>query len=838
MPSSSIDYGIDLGTTNSAIAVWRDGGPIVIENNESSDTTPSAVWLDRGGLLQVGTRRAFRMVNDDPDNAFGRFKRQMGTNHVFRFARDGREMTPEELSTEVLKALRADVMQRRGDDVQAAVITVPADFDLAQNDATRRAAEGAGIRQVILLQEPVAASLAYGDAGRAKRPWLVYDLGGGTFDAAIVESRDGELRVINHAGKKYLGGSDIDRSIVEEILLPRLCAEVGLSYRLGDEEWKPTIGALTFAAELTKIALSRQELAWVDIEPLPLPGGAEPDYWRCPLTRSEVAEVAMPLLLETVKLSRQAIDSAGLTPDDIERVLLVGGPTLAPYLRELLLDPEQGLGIELALDEAPMTIVARGAAIYASQQLRYEPAHETAQSSGVYQIDLQTWKPAGPDFEFDMAGKVQAPDDADLSSYEIQFERGGEGVLPWSSGRKQLSLEGAFMVTLLADTEHISEYTVRLFTPSGQELPVKTSPSPLTYRVVDLAAPAAPLTHNIGVALRDDRTFWFSYKGDALPARSSGKVHQAAMTAGDGDGAGIVIPVIEGTRERASENTVIGTIEVPGDKLPLPIPPGSEIEVTIEIDASRLLTAKAYVPILDKRYEMKARLLKAADPSAVVDRAAKALQRLDDIRGRAEGLYAAEAQQVLHELDASVTPDKVKRLAAEVRGGETVLAQECLETAQELEARLNEAEDAMEWPSVEHEAQRTLRYGEDVARRYGNAEERAAWAEAAATLVEAIETRDVELVKKRDLEAYRIAARVLDRVDVLPIQHFNWLVNQRDRFTEPYRAAALIEQGGRARANDDIPTLRAVVRQLFRLLPPDQASSSGGSTVVKRSLFE
>ena len=222
---TTIDYGIDLGTTNSSIAVLDGTDVQVFRDNEGRDYTPSAVWIDKQGRLFTG-RQAYEHLDSDRENAFNEFKRQMGSEAVYKFARSGRAMRPEELSAEILKALREVVSKRRPEEVSAAVITVPAAFELPQCEATNKAAQMAGLTASPLLQEPVAAAMAYGFQSKSDRVfWLVYDFGGGTFDAAVISIRDGVIQVVNHGGDNHLGGKDIDWAIVNDLLVPAVLKE-------------------------------------------------------------------------------------------------------------------------------------------------------------------------------------------------------------------------------------------------------------------------------------------------------------------------------------------------------------------------------------------------------------------------------------------------------------------------------------------------------------------------------------------------------------------------------------------------------------------------------------
>jgi molecular chaperone DnaK len=249
----TIDFGIDLGTSNSAIALAEGNTVTVIKNNDGWDITPSAVWLPRPDILHVG-RRAKERVTSDPDNAAAEFKLEMGLADVARtFVAADRTLTPQQLSAEVLKSLRADAAHHCGQAPDAAVITVPAAFALNQNRATTEAATLAGFDVACpLVQEPTAAAFAYGfhDEAVDRAYWLVFDFGGGTFDAAVVSKDNGDLRVRDHAGDPYLGGKLIDWALVDRILVPAVTRDIGLvDFRRDNPRWRKEFAKLKAAAE-------------------------------------------------------------------------------------------------------------------------------------------------------------------------------------------------------------------------------------------------------------------------------------------------------------------------------------------------------------------------------------------------------------------------------------------------------------------------------------------------------------------------------------------------------------------------------------------------------------
>ena len=216
--SGNLSYGIDLGTTNSCIARCDGNDVRVFRNNDQMNVTPSAVRVLKTGRTIVG-RRAYSAIVEDPDNVAIEFKRWIGQKDKKTFPLSGRIMSAEELSAEILKSVIEDVYRQTGEHVDSAVITVPAAFGTLQCEATARAASLAGLGEFPLLQEPIAAAIAYGvKPGSRDQRWLVFDLGGGTLDIAIVSTREGRLNVLEHRGNNLLGGKDIDRRIVDTFI--------------------------------------------------------------------------------------------------------------------------------------------------------------------------------------------------------------------------------------------------------------------------------------------------------------------------------------------------------------------------------------------------------------------------------------------------------------------------------------------------------------------------------------------------------------------------------------------------------------------------------------------
>src|SRR5687767_1045609 len=358
MADSPLYVGIDLGTTNSAAAVFDGEHVSVVRNAQGATVTPSVVRVDKQGRVTVGTR-ARRFLEQDPANTAAEFKRLMGTEQQIDFPAANLKKKPQEPSAEVLKALRQDIQDQLGVTIERAVISVPALFELPQSAATSEAARLAGFSRVELLQEPIASALAAGwrADGDGGGTWLVFDLGGGTFDASLLETRDGLLRVVGHDGDNFLGGRDFDWVITEH-----LASRLSRVPQRSNPAHTGALRALRLAAEDAKIELSRNEKTQVTLaQPLSI-DGRDVDV-DLELTRTTVERLCTPLVDRALEVCLRLLSANGLAPGRLAKLVLVGGPTVMPMVRQRV-----AARLEAALAEGldPMTLVAQGAALYAA----------------------------------------------------------------------------------------------------------------------------------------------------------------------------------------------------------------------------------------------------------------------------------------------------------------------------------------------------------------------------------------------------------------------------------------------------------------------------------------
>ena len=345
--------GIDLGTTNSCVAVIEGGEPVVIANAEGARTTPSVVAFSKDGERMVG-QVAKRQAITNPDRTISSIKRQMGS--AYKVNIDGKAFTPQEISAMILQKLKSDAEAYLGQQVTEAVITVPAYFTDSQRQATKDAGKIAGLDVKRIINEPTAAALAYGIDKESDQKVMVYDLGGGTFDVSIIEMGDGVQEVLATAGNNHLGGDDFDQRIMDW-LAEGFKRDNGIDLR-GD---KMAMQRLKEAAEKAKIELSGVTTSNISL-PFITADATGPKHLETTLTRAKFNELTADLVDATMGPVRQAMADSGLNPSDIDKVLMVGGSSRIPAVSDAV---KSFMGKEPFKGINPDECVAIGAAIQA-----------------------------------------------------------------------------------------------------------------------------------------------------------------------------------------------------------------------------------------------------------------------------------------------------------------------------------------------------------------------------------------------------------------------------------------------------------------------------------------
>jgi molecular chaperone DnaK len=658
MTRQTVDFGIDLGTTNSAIARSKRNGVEVIKNGLQSEITPSAVARDNQGKIIVGSD-ALQGINL---HAATRFKRMMGTTNRIEFG-DGTAMLPEELSAEVLKELKASVEQRFSIDLDDVVITVPAMFEQPQCEATHRAASLAGMNAVALLQEPIAAATAYLNDNPEEGDYMVYDLGGGTFDVSIVRLRDGQMTVIAHGGDNYLGGSDFDRHI-------RDWAINQIERVHGPQAKLKTPAAqygLLRACEEAKKRLGDREQISVDIADLALP------IDQLTLTKSILEDLIEEPVSRSIRLSLERLSQTYLEPDDIRSVFLVGGPTQMPYIRRRL---REELGIQLSAELDPMTVVAEGAAIHASSLLKPDRGAKVITHGERQAIAELYYAPVSPDINTTLSGKIVEP--AGFSG-EIRVSRAsGNFDTGWIPLRN-----GAFSVQIQLERSATTDFLLTLRSGNGQNFSI--TPPMVTIRNGVASAPAVT-PYNYGVSLGDGSFSVIVAHGEQLPAVGVLNYQSRnAIQAGSPDE--LKIYFLEGMSTVAEDNVLVGSLSITGTDLQRNLRAGERIDIRINMDESRRLKARVSVPLLDLEFPVEMKSIMETpnieDMSASYVEARESLSEIEDVVQEVDEQRFMEVTRELERIEADI--ERMKK-------GEKGAAEEVAKKLQQTKAVLRPLE--------------------------------------------------------------------------------------------------------------------------------------------------
>ena len=817
--TKTIDYGIDLGTTNSCIARWENGAVRIFQNNDQMNVTPSAVHILRTGRIIVG-RRAYSALLTDPENVAIEFKRWMGQKDRKRFSAAQRELSAEELSAEILKSLREDVRRQAGADVTTAVITVPAAFGALQCEATARAAELAGLQEAPLLQEPIAAAIGYGARpGSANQRWLVFDLGGGTLDIAVVSTRDGRLNILEHRGNNLLGGKDIDRLIVESILFPAISAEYDLRATGPKAARIALLPRLRIKAEEAKIDLSTDTEVLISLFDVGKDDAGTPIEMEVSLTRPQLERLMEPLLEKCCILANEALAGARLAGADLDRILLVGGPTQSPILRATL-NARLGAPVDFSAD--PMTVVGRGAAVYASTlestSISGPPAALT--NSNCVHLKL-AYDAVSSEPSSTVAGRVL---DA-IEGIEIKFD--AEGGL-WTSGWMKPKV-GFFEIAVPLKEGDITTFWVYARDVRGQLLDTDTPEFKVRHGLVPSSP---PLPHTLSIEVVNpggqpalDPVF---SKGSPLPLEKTLKYRAGhALIPGKPD-SNLVIKLWEGEFIGDPDaNEWVGNLVMQHDKVHRSIPEGAEIEVTIQVDLSRRTTVEAFVPHLNHHFRENL-FLPEREEQDFSDLSKSVASETQSYRERLEALDRTstdeatqteldEIRRDLTELD-STTP--VPSGTQEKQDPDD--ARRVVETSKSLRGRLGRIErrTATDRAPVEQtQFIELVEHAEEVVGQFGASLEKKQLAMLKRELERAASKGDSKSIQRATEEIQALRWRVLSKHDWFWREIFDSLSEPNTPYINQAEARLLITKGQAAISSGNGEGLRDVVRGLWKLQP-------------------
>ena len=591
----TINYGIDLGTTNSAIAMYFNGEVEVFKNPSNlKQTLPSVVGF-KGERIIVGDK-AKEILQKAPQNVFGNFKRKMGTSDTYFVEVTGNFLAPKELSSIILKELKNFI--HSGDNPSSIVITIPAAFDTMQSNATKKAGYNAGFKEVVLLQEPIAASLAFANKAGTEfnyNKWLVYDFGGGTFDVALASIQDEEMKILDHEGDNYLGGSDFDRAVIDEFVIPHMLsqgqfANLESEMKKSSGKYNRLYNKLLYIIEEAKIELTHNDATEIEFDCIDDNGQDLEIYVQ--LERPAFESIIRPHIERTIDMIKDIIARNQLSNEDLECILMIGGSTYIPLVKNMLAD---SFGIEINASMDPTTAVVVGAAYYAGTKPKSQKT-QTSLSSSKNDLDIKLAYERVVQSESTLV-ICKAEVTSEEYQYRITRKDGGydSGLLPFSSSNK-------CYVSVVSNVHNV--YDLSVFNKIGDKIAAET----IGITHGKFGIDGQPLPDNICLEVDDvneNTTFLepIFTKNAILPLRKTitKQVSKTIHKSGDDK---LLIKVVEGAIDTIpSANKLIGMIEISSNMLERDLIKGSDIELTIEITESRDIKVAAFLTLTNQEFE-------------------------------------------------------------------------------------------------------------------------------------------------------------------------------------------------------------------------------------------
>ncbi len=598
--------GIDLGTTNSVIYVYDGTEPVLIKREINNDVTPSVIYFGRQGRKIIG-QRAYDVAPIHPKSCAKIFKRRMGEDYTIELSEVNLTVMPEECSVDILKALFSspELEEIRKSSETGTVVTVPAAFNPKARYATRQAAEMAEIGKVELMQEPVAAVMSFMRTYKADGTFLIYDLGGGTFDVAIAQSIGGKVNLLAHGGIEVCGGVDFDRLIVKNIVLPQLNESYDLPDDLDkNEDFDKFLPILERSAEWGKIELSRSEESIIMIPILDewcdylqdLKGGTI--FEEIPLRRDTFDKLIVEKIDDTINCARKTMEECGVNAHDIDRIVWVGGPTHYKPLRDKV-SSELGINGEIEIPTfKPMTAVAEGASLFAESINWGSVDRKMKSTRGQISSD-----------ELALSFNFTARTSSDTSKIAVQI--GGEAPsgfefqidsldTNWTSGKMPLKHGTTVDVNLTKPGENT--FKVAVYDAIGEPISIEQDVIVITKTEATVEAIPSPSTISLVVhdkSLRKDSLVPLVEKGEQLPKKVSVKeTLKAGKTLESGSTDSLYFALFAGEfKEDIYANENIGHFKINGsDLIEGKILEGSELICNFEIIHSAEFKLKVEIP--------------------------------------------------------------------------------------------------------------------------------------------------------------------------------------------------------------------------------------------------
>lgn len=623
---NTIDFAIDLGTSDSIIACFNGQESRIIKNHlTGQDHTPSAVYIDDSGEIHIG-KVAKDAVIKDPSNAVSEFKLNMGFPIPFHFENSNKKMFPEQLSSELLKDLKKSIYEDSGKNIEEIVITVPANSNPLKTKATKEAAELAGFKSAYLILEPVAAAIAYGLKSNQKDDgiWMIYDLGGGTFDVSLVKSNGEEIEKLATSGEDNLGGKLFDWKIVDDYFIPKIKEDLDLNdFSRDNPKYLKVFSLLKNEAEKAKIALSdsNNEINEYNGEIDNLFGSdfdtSSYDF-KYMLTKDDLKNVMKPFLKTTFNHCHEILDERNLLIEDVEKIILVGGSTLSSIIRESI-ELEFNRPLEFSIN--PLTVVAEGASIYAGtieKQFIEPQEHKFALILDYDNIGFKD--------NINVKGKVFSLESKfSFLDYSIQVINTKDNAIVL---KEDLDIDGDFKFDLEAFDDY-NEFLINIYDDNDNPVEIdENSTNSINYKKainpgcnILSSSISLYLDEDSSLALRNlegidfdssknyvkeySRKFNSSHiiasKGEKLPTDNNRLLNTSEPIKKGDEDSFIKLSFYSGELILANYNTLLGEIVIDGNDIIDDLPKGSEIELNVNIDESNLIAFEVFIPYLRQR---------------------------------------------------------------------------------------------------------------------------------------------------------------------------------------------------------------------------------------------
>lgn len=830
MSNQVVQIGIDLGTTNSSIAVNNKGNIEIIKNAERDEYTPSVFGIDKAKNKVVGMRAYEKLfqfpTEEESKNYIAEVKRLMGTSEGYHFERLDKKMTPEEISAEILKYLKESLLKVYPDfSTTAAVITIPAHFSTLQAEATKRAGNLAGFDYVILLQEPIAAAMAYGSSNSESENWLVYDLGGGTFDVALISSKDGLLSVREHGGDNFLGGKNFDLLIIDKIIVPEITKKYELKeFNRSNEKYKSVFAKLKYRAETAKKYLSQDKQTVIEVDGIGKDDNDKEIYLTIDFSRDEFEKLIESLVDKTIEIAKETIKKSGIKSSTVSKIVLVGGPTQIPYVRERL---EKELGIDVDSSVDPLTVVARGACIYAaSKKIPPEYLKKSKKSSNAEKQIKLYYEPMSSEKEEMITGIIEDLKDSEDNYYiQIQGDSGN-----YNSSRIKLK-NGKFLDTVILEERKTNLFWIYLFDEKGNSVPVSQDSFTITH---GLSVSGAPIPHSIGLAIaKKDLSNNFTIteifepffeKNSTLPLKKTKTYYTVKkLIKGDKDNV-LPIKVYEGESDIPDRNIFICDLTITGQDSPFDLPERTEVDITIEVNESREIKIEAFVPSID------------------LNLSARSTTHDEDIDTDKLETELLAQRKKLNQIEDSISPTEKTKLENLIDSISTSLRnagsdqdekRKANKEFKDLKTNLDQLEKEKEMPQAKEEFIKHIEEIGSMIEALSEEQKKDEFKERLSVLrsegEKAIGNNDKYLLNRVNEQLKEFGFTVAFSIPSTWVYQFEKLTTSGYEFTNQTDAQYYIDKGKKSISMGDIEELKRCVVSLIDLLPADQQKEVSAS---------